>query len=74
MEWTSNHDVMFCREVLVSQPFQFKSGSRERGHCWDLIATLLNSFDQPVFKVDQRALRDHLNKLMKRYSKKKQRK
>ena len=71
MEWTSNHDVMFCREVLVSQPFQFKSGSRERGQCWDKIATLLNSFDQPVFKVDQRALRDHLNKLMKRYSAKK---
>ena len=71
MSWSTEHDVLFGRELLVNNPFQHKAGSRERGQCWDLIAGILNSLDQPKFKVDQRSLRDHLNKLLKEYARRK---
>ena len=70
MSWTKEKDVLFSREILVTNPFKHKFGSRERGSSWDLIATSLNSLGNPIFKVDQRSLRDHLNKLLRDYSRK----
>ena len=71
MTWTEEHDLLFLREMVVSNPFQFKGGSRERGKAMDAIADVLNAMKKPYFKVDQRALRDHLNKLLKEYRRKK---
>ena len=71
MEWTTDHDVLFCREIIVSQPYQHKFGTRERGQCWEKVASILNGVDKPAFRVDSRALRDHINKLLSKYSKKK---
>lgn len=71
MTWSEEHDVLFCRELIVTQPFQYKAGSREKGQCWDSIACKLNGIAKPFFKVDQRSLRDHLNKLLKEYARKK---
>lgn len=71
MCWTEEHDILFLRELLVPNPFKNKPDSRERGSSWDLIAGILNSIEQPIFKVDQRSLRDHLNKLLKDYARKK---
>ena len=70
MSWTNDHDVLLLREMIVSNPFQHKTGSRAIGSCWDLIAATLNSIDKPVFKVDQRSIRDHFNKLLKEYKRK----
>ena len=71
MSWMEEHDILFLRELLVTNPFKNKPGSRERGSSWDLIAGTLNSIEKPMFKVDQRSLRDHLNKLLKDYGRKK---
>ena len=72
MTWTSKHDVIFLREVLVSEMFKLKPGSRERGKCLDQISDSLNSVTQEIwFKVDQRSLRDRLKKLLDEFKRKK---
>lgn len=63
MVWTKRHDILLCREILTEEPYQFKHGSREKGHCWDTIAKNLNSMSEEKFVVDQRAVRDRLKKL-----------
>ena len=55
------------REIVSYDIYQYKSGSRERGVCLEKIALSLNSLDEPWFKVDQRALRDRLKKLLGKY-------
>ena len=67
MEWTVEHDVLFCREVIAFDLYHYKSGSKERGQCLDRISESLNSIENPYFKVDQRALRDRIKKLLKSY-------
>ena len=71
MEWTSQHDTMFCREVIAFEIFSNKPGSKERGHCLDRIAESLIAIIDPFFKVDQRALRDTIKKLLKSHVEKK---
>ena len=41
MEWTQNHDVLLCRELIAFDVFQFKAGSRERGQCFARISEIL---------------------------------
>ena len=64
MSWTPDHEVMFLREVVLHDLFQHKEGSRERGLCLEGIAESLNIVETVWFKVDQRALRDKLKKLL----------
>ena len=71
MVWTDEHEVFFCREIIVQDLFQHKDGSRERGQCLDKIADCLNAVTTVWFKVDQRSLRDKINKLIKEYVSKK---
>ena len=61
MRWTSEHDVMFLREVLVHEPWKQKYGSQERGKVWEKIAESLNGLNtvcELYFKVTQRSVRD----------------
>ena len=62
MEWT---DQLFCRDIIVSELFTHKPGSKKRGHCYDRIAENLIAVKDVSFKVDQRALRDKIKKLLK---------
>ena len=70
MNWTFQHGVMLCREILVVEPFRFKHGSRERGQAWEKIANFLNEIERPKFNVDQRAVRDHFLKLERAHKRK----
>ncbi|XP_065067933.1 histone-lysine N-methyltransferase, H3 lysine-79 specific-like [Rhopilema esculentum] len=70
MIWTEEHNIMLCREVLVVEPYKFKLGSRERGHCWDTVAKNLNGLAHPSFMVDKRAVRDHFLKLIRDFERK----
>ena len=67
MAWTEDHEVLFCRVVKLHDLYQYKDGSRECGQCLDRIAESLNAVPTLWFKVDQRALQDKLNKLLKDY-------
>ena len=71
MSWSEEHEIIFLREVLVNNPYQFKAGSIERGKKLHEIADILITIPKPRFKVNQRSLRDKMNKLMKEYVQKK---
>ena len=64
MFWTPDHEIIFLREVILYDLYQHKEGPRERGLCLDRIAESLNQIETLWFKVDQRALRDKLKKLL----------
>ena len=70
MVWTEDHEGAFYREVRLRDLYQYKDGSSERGQCLDRIAESLNALPTFWFKVDQGALRDKLNKLLKGYTSK----
>ena len=70
MNWTYNHDVMLCREILVVEPFRLTHGSKERRSAWENIAMNLNGSENPKFNVDQRAVRDHFLKLERCFKRK----
>ena len=63
MAWTEEQDLLLCREILISQPYKFPFGSRERGYCWSEVANRLNECHQPRFAVDQRAVRERYAKI-----------
>ena len=59
MEWTGQHDVLFCREILAVELFKTKKKTTtHRAELWTKIAENLNGYDNPKFKVSKRAVRD----------------
>ena len=70
MEWTEEHDVFLCMEVLLLDPFQYPYHSKERGDVWGQVAINLNSSNHPKFKVSKRSVRDRLTLLQSRYKEK----
>ena len=69
MYWTSDHDVLLCREVVSENPYKTRKGSSQRSEMWDKIANILNSCTKPVFAVDKRSVRDHVGILINRVKK-----
>ena len=69
-QWTTDHDVIMCREVLVSEPYKFKPRTPERGQSWESVAQQLNSIHQPSFRVTARSVRDRLTLLSTKYAQK----
>ena len=67
MEWTEAHDVRLCREVLHDEPYQRKKGSNQRGEAWTQIAKRLSGSDELVFRVDQRGVRERMERLKTNY-------
>ncbi|XP_067020485.1 mRNA export factor GLE1-like [Acropora muricata] len=64
MVWSTVHDEMLCREILVVDPFTgTKKGTVARGTKWEEVAENLNKIEQVYFKVDKRAVRDRYNLL-----------
>lgn len=51
MEWTKKHDRALLDEITVSDLFQYKKGTPERGQVWDSIADNLNAMDYPKLKL-----------------------
>ena len=64
MVWTTEHDEMLCREILVVgiEPFTgTKKSSVARGTKWEQVAENLNKIQRVYFKVDKGAVRDRYN-------------
>ena len=70
MVWSTDHDVLLCREILVTEPYRFKIGTRERGQAWDKVANALNSVEGLRFVVDQRGVRERYSKLERNFKRK----
>ncbi|XP_066925215.1 uncharacterized protein [Clytia hemisphaerica] len=62
--WTNEKEIMLLREVLVSQPHQFKEKTPKRGEKWQQIADNLNKSDQFNNKASTRAVREKTNALI----------
>ena len=60
---------MLVRELLLFEPWKYH-GSVERGHTWKRISESLNALEHPIFKVDDRAVRDRYKLLEKKFKKK----
>ena len=70
MDWTEAHDSSLIREILIVEPFQFKSATVKRGQAWSQIAEILNSVELPNFRVNQRSVRERFSHLEKMFTKK----
>ena len=57
---------MFCRELLVTEPYAHKVRSVERAKAWEQIASSLNSIQAPKFRVTTRSVRDRYTLLTTR--------
>lgn len=71
--WSEGRNTILLREVLTSEPFLYKVGSKEAGQKWSETADKVNSYS--LFKStprDQRSVREQFNKLIGEYKKKKQ--
>ena len=67
MEWTKQHDRALLDEMTISDLFQYKKGTPERGQVWDSIAGNLNAMDYPKFKVAKRSCRNCWTLLRTKY-------
>lgn len=65
--WKTEHKKMFLTEVITSEPYQFKAGTKERRSTWTEIAERLAGCG---LKVTQRSVREKFDRLMKDFLKK----
>ena len=70
MEWSDEHDVLLCREILTSEAFKAKRRTPQRGQLWKSVADHLNSIPEPKFKVSKRAVRERFTLLSEKFKKK----
>ena len=71
MEWKPECDILLLQEIIVSEPYNYKASTRERGKIWDEITERLNDSDAFANKLKQkRAVRDRYSLLAKKYKKK----
>ena len=67
MVWTEQHNILFLKEILHSQPWIYHHESAERGQTWGEIAPFKNSLEEPFFKVTPRSVCDRYSLLVKKY-------
>ena len=67
MEWKEEHDVLLCREIPVSQPYQFKETTVERGKSWEEISNRLNNCQTTKFRVTKRSVRDRFKLIKEKF-------
>ena len=65
--WNDEREVHLLREVLVTQPHQFKEKTRERGEKWQQISNNLNKSDLFQNKLSVRSVREKTNGLVSRF-------
>ena len=66
--WSKHNDTLFCREILLYEPFKFKVRSVERKKALETIAGNLNAIEDPKFRVTARSVRDRYAYLTSRKS------
>lgn len=69
-EWTKDHDINLCRDILVLEPFKYTKRSTKRGEIWREISHNLNSLSSPKFKTTDRSVRDRFSLIQAKYKEK----
>ena len=62
MKWTIQHDVEFCKEVVVSKLFETKKRSAERAKVWEDIAQKLEKNEAPKIQGGATVCHRQVNK------------
>ena len=72
MEWKPECDLLLLQEIIVSEPYQYKVSTRERGKIWeDITERRLNVNEAFAHRLGQkRAVRDRYALLSRKYKKK----
>ena len=71
MEWKPECNFLLLQEIIVSEPYQYKVSTRERGKIWEDITERLNSYEAFAHRLGQkRAVRDRYALLSRKYKKK----
>lgn len=65
--WTDTKEVMLLREVLVTQPHQFKEKTPKRGEKWLQIANNLNKSEEFNNKATVRSVREKTKSLVETF-------
>ena len=71
MVWTRQHEEILVREIFTYEPYNYKSGTTQRGELWKLIAESLNTLEDPLFTVNHRSVRERYAILEKNFKRKK---
>ena len=71
MEWTQYHDLVLCRELLLTNPFQANYKTTARAKLWDEVAENLVKTTRPAFKksLDKRAVQERYRLLTEKFKK-----
>ena len=71
MEWKPECDLLLLQEIIVSEPYQYKVSTRERGKIWEDITERLNANEAFAHRLGQkRAVRDRYALLSRKYKRK----
>ena len=68
MEWKEEHNILLCREILVSQPFKFKERTVERGKIWDEIDNRLHNCQTLKFHVYKQSVRERFKLIKEKFT------
>ena len=69
MEWTTEHDILLGREILVVEPYTAKPRTFLKGQLWNKISENLNKLEEPKFVIVQRSVRDRFKLLREKFKK-----
>ncbi|KAK2547243.1 hypothetical protein P5673_032908 [Acropora cervicornis] len=56
MQWTREHDILLCREVLALEVYKHKKGTNEAGRLWDEIAKNLRGCQTDIAERERDAI------------------
>ncbi|XP_068753222.1 putative uncharacterized protein DDB_G0274435 [Montipora capricornis] len=71
MEWKPEWDLLLLQEIIVSEPYQYKVYTRERGKIWEDITERLNANEAFAHRLGQKtAARDRYALLSRKYKNK----
>ena len=72
MEWKTECDLLLLQEIVVSEPYQYKASTRERGKIWEDITERLNATEAFGNRLGhKRAVRERYALLAKKFKKRK---
>ena len=71
MEWKPECNFLLLQEIIVSEPYQYKVSTRERGKIWEDITERSNAYEAFAHRLGQkRAVRDRYALLSRKHKKK----
>ena len=71
MEWSREKDTTLAKEVLYSEPFQYKERTAQNVQAWqDVIAKVKTNYPKKFKRLTQRGAKEHMSLLLKNLKKK----